>query len=169
MRLWSLHPDYLDRQGLLALWREGLLALAVLRGRTQGYRHHPQLQRFRQAAGPINSLRYYLEIVRQTAQGRGYAFNRRKLGGRIEPAPRSLSVTRGQLVFEREHLLGKLKKRSPGRLAPEKQQTIFKPHPIFRLKNGTVEGWEKGTGVGMTPKSPATKRTAPPAKVHDDG
>ena len=29
MRLWSLHPRYLDRQGLTALWREGLLARAV--------------------------------------------------------------------------------------------------------------------------------------------
>src|SRR5690606_6899395 len=42
MRLWSLHPRYLDRQGLLALWREALLARAVLRGETRGYTLHPQ-------------------------------------------------------------------------------------------------------------------------------
>jgi carboxyl-terminal processing protease len=29
MRLWSLHPKYLDAQGLVALWREALLAKAV--------------------------------------------------------------------------------------------------------------------------------------------
>jgi hypothetical protein len=34
MRLWSLHPKHLDRQGLLAVWREGLLAQEVLRGET---------------------------------------------------------------------------------------------------------------------------------------
>ena len=32
MRLWSLHPCYLDPAGLVAVWREGLLARAVLRG-----------------------------------------------------------------------------------------------------------------------------------------
>ncbi|HEU5178767.1 MAG TPA: pyrimidine dimer DNA glycosylase/endonuclease V, partial [Burkholderiales bacterium] len=32
MRLWSLHPKYLDARGLVALWREALLAQAVLRG-----------------------------------------------------------------------------------------------------------------------------------------
>jgi hypothetical protein len=37
---------YLDGRGLVALWREALLAQAVLRGRTRGYRH-PQLARFR--------------------------------------------------------------------------------------------------------------------------
>ena len=47
MRLWSVHPKYLDARGLVALWREALLAQAVLRGRTNGYVHHPQLQRFR--------------------------------------------------------------------------------------------------------------------------
>jgi len=31
MRLWTIHPKYLDRQGLLALWREALLAQKVLR------------------------------------------------------------------------------------------------------------------------------------------
>ncbi|MGP9584395.1 pyrimidine dimer DNA glycosylase/endonuclease V, partial [Micrococcaceae sp. AOP34-BR2-30] len=30
MRLWSLHPEVLDRQGLIAGWREALLAQAVL-------------------------------------------------------------------------------------------------------------------------------------------
>jgi len=47
MRLWSLHPAYLDARGLGALWREGLLAQAVLRGKTRGYRSHPQLERWR--------------------------------------------------------------------------------------------------------------------------
>ncbi len=48
MRLWSLHPKYLDRQGLLAVWREGLLAQKVLQGKTKGYKNHPQLKRFQQ-------------------------------------------------------------------------------------------------------------------------
>jgi hypothetical protein len=31
MRIWSLHPKYLDSKGLVALWRESLLAKNVLR------------------------------------------------------------------------------------------------------------------------------------------
>ena len=41
MRLWSLHPAHLDRQGLIACWREALLAQKVLAGLTTGYRSHP--------------------------------------------------------------------------------------------------------------------------------
>ena len=63
MRLWTLHPKYLDAQGLVALWREGLLARAVLRGMTKGYRHHPQLQRFRAHASPRAAINLYLEGV----------------------------------------------------------------------------------------------------------
>ena len=60
MRLWTLHPRYLDAAGLVALWREGLLARAVLRGKTRGYRHHPQLERFRCHASPRSAINRYL-------------------------------------------------------------------------------------------------------------
>jgi hypothetical protein len=49
MRIWSIHPKYLDIKGLVALWREALLAKHVLEGRTKGYRNHPQLDRFKLA------------------------------------------------------------------------------------------------------------------------
>jgi hypothetical protein len=37
MRLWSLHPQFLEPQGLVARWPEELLASGVLRGSTRGY------------------------------------------------------------------------------------------------------------------------------------
>src|SRR5690606_41710659 len=80
MRLWSVHPRYLDRQGLLALWREGLLARAVLRGKTRGYRRHPQLERFRAHASPRRAISAYLAAVHAEAAMRGYAFDRSKIG-----------------------------------------------------------------------------------------
>ena len=52
MRIWSLHPKYLDTKGLVALWRETLLAKHVLEGKTKGYRNHPQLDRFKKAQNP---------------------------------------------------------------------------------------------------------------------
>ena len=75
MRLWTLHPRYLDSQGLVALWREALLARAVLRGRTRGYRHHPQLNRFRGAPNPVTCLNAYLRIVYDESVRRGYSFD----------------------------------------------------------------------------------------------
>ena len=59
MRLWSLHPKYLDARGLVALWREALLAQAVLRGETRGYRHHPQLARF----DDVGAIAQYLSLI----------------------------------------------------------------------------------------------------------
>ena len=47
MRLWTLHPKYLDARDLVALLREALLAQAVLGRQTGGYTRHPQLIRFR--------------------------------------------------------------------------------------------------------------------------
>src|SRR5690242_17580948 len=101
MRLWSLHPSYLDGRGLVALWREALLAQAVLRGRTKGYRRHPQLDRFRAAPRPIDCIGMYLQAVRAEADSRGYAFV-----ARIHPSRGSerLAVSRGQLEYEWQHL-----------------------------------------------------------------
>ena len=47
MRLWTVHPKYLGRQGLTGLRREALLAQAGLSGLTRGYRSHLQLLRFK--------------------------------------------------------------------------------------------------------------------------
>ena len=60
MRLWSLHPKYLDTKGLVALWREGLLARKVLQGQTRGYKYHPQLERFKNHNKPVNAIDTYL-------------------------------------------------------------------------------------------------------------
>ncbi|MFI5209112.1 MAG: pyrimidine dimer DNA glycosylase/endonuclease V, partial [Gemmatimonadales bacterium] len=73
MRLWSLHPRYLDAKGLVALWREGLLAKAVLQGKTRGYRHHPQLERWMRAVDPVASMNAYLVEVWREADRRGYS------------------------------------------------------------------------------------------------
>jgi len=112
MRLWTLHPRYLDAQGLVALWREGLLARAVLRGETRGYRSHPQLARFRAHRAPRAAINTYLEMVAAEADARGYSFNRRKLGSRRRRGLK-LRATRGQLEYEWQHLLKKLRRRSP--------------------------------------------------------
>lgn len=111
MRLWTLHPRYLDPQGLVALWREALLARAVLRGETKGYQHHPQLHRFQAHSAPRSAINAYLESVLHEATSRGYSF----IGPKLVPfaIPWSLLCTTGQLRHEWQHLLKKLKLRSP--------------------------------------------------------
>ena len=113
MRLWSVHPRYLDPQGLVALWREALLARAVLRGRTRGYLHHPQLDRFRLQRRPRAAISMYLRAVHAEAVERGYSFDSAKVGTARTSA--RIPVTEGQIAFEWEHLLRKLSLRSPAR------------------------------------------------------
>lgn len=140
MRLWSLHPSYLDGRGLTALWREALLAQAVLRGRTRGYRHHPQLQRFRESGRPRAAIASYLRAVLAEAQSRGYRFDASKIGrgGRIA----TLVVTRGQLQYEWQHLRRKLASRSPAWLAGLPSVSVPRPHPLFRQVRGGIARWE---------------------------
>lgn len=141
MRLWSLHPRYLDSIGLVALWREALLGRAVLRGRTRGYRHHPQLDRFRNHGRPRNAVSLYLRAVHEEALARGYGFDRSKIGPIRESG--RLTVTRGQLDYEWAHLLAKLANRSPA--VYEKWRKIRRPdpHPLFRVRPGGIEPWER--------------------------
>ena len=142
MRLWSLHPKYLDSRGLVALWREALLAKAVLRGETKGYRHHPQLERFASHPSPRLAINAYLGSIHEEAESRGYAFDRRKIGP-VRAVSR-IPVPRGQLRHEWRHLLAKLSVRSPPAYA--KWRAVSRPshHPLFRLRPGAKASWERG-------------------------
>ena len=140
MRLWSLHPQYLDVKGLTAVWREGLLAQKVLQGGTRGYRHHPQLQRFRLQPNPVAAVAVYLSAVWVEAERRGYHFDRTKLAVSIEVA--LIPVTRGQIRYEWAHLLGKLLRRDPERYQGLLGIVEPEPHPLFSIVNGDVEIWE---------------------------
>ena len=141
MRLWSLHPRYLDAKGLVALWREGLLAQAVLSGKTRGYKNHPQLLRFKNHSRPLAALRTYLHCVCDEADGRGYSFDRSKLGRRSPVS--KIPVTSGQLRFELEHLRKKLRVRDRARYDKIRRVKTPECHPLFRSTKGKIESWEK--------------------------
>jgi hypothetical protein len=141
MRLWTLHPRYLDSRGLVALWREGLLAQAVLLGRTNGYTRHPQLQRFAAEHSPVGCLAEYLRIVQREAARRGYRFVARKISRRKWTG--QLVVTRGQMDYEWRHLRKKLAARSVDWLRTLAPLTRPEPHPLFRIVPGPVAEWER--------------------------
>jgi len=157
VRLWTLHPKYLDGQRLVALWREGLLARAVLKRETKGYRHHPQLARFRAHPTPLAAINAYLRAVAVEAESRGYAFDRKKIG----PVRRRirLRATQGQLAFERQHLLRKLRERNPQLYRLRLRVAAFEPHPLFTIVSGCVEVWERS--VAVAPDNRWTGRERP--------
>jgi hypothetical protein len=140
VRLWSLHPACLDAAGLVSAWREGLLARAVLRGVTRGYRYHPQLARFRGTKRPIVAIDTYLAALCDEADRRGYRFDRSKLGTLRTRA--RIPVTRGQVRFEWTHLAAKLRRRDRGRWSRLRAQTP-RVHPSFRIIAGRIEAWER--------------------------
>jgi len=145
MRLWTIHPKYLDPQGLVALWREALLARAVLRGQTRGYRNHPQLDRFRAHDAPRSAINAYLAAVHAEATARGYAFDKRKIGPlRLVD---SIPTTTGQIAYEWRHLMAKLAVRNP--LLRRNWRAVYVPqcHPLFTTVPGLIEPWER-TGRG---------------------
>jgi hypothetical protein len=140
MRLWSLHPSFLDAKGLVALWREALLAQHVLHGKTKGYRHHPQLQRFYECESPKEAIAAYLSEVHIEAERRGYNFDQKKIMQKFRPI--IIKVTNEQMAFEFLHLKKKLRIRDQKHLLAVKNLTV-KPHPLFYIVPGKIEIWER--------------------------
>ena len=176
MRLWSINPSYLDQKGLVALWREALLAQSVLlkgeytekkielktqNGQGKGYYttrkiktpyyNHPQLLRFKvdNFDNKMLLISTYLHEIFIEADKRGYKFDRNKIYGDMLTSPQ-LTVTKGQLDYEFEHLQQKLLKRCWNKA--HDNEVIFegiikygniKANPIFKVIDGNVESWEK--------------------------
>lgn len=153
MRLWSLHPSLLDRIGLVALWREGLLAQKVLLGATEGYRHHPQLERFRQSRNPVRTIATYLWSVADEAKERGYNFDVSKIA--MKRGKITIQVTRGQLAFEFIHLKQKLRRRDPKPQQLDEKRGEVKANPTFKTVEGPIASWERTPGTMRLKRTPA--------------
>ncbi|MCE9550900.1 MAG: pyrimidine dimer DNA glycosylase/endonuclease V [Betaproteobacteria bacterium] len=151
MRLWTLHPCYLDSRGLVALWREALLAQAVLGGHTRGYTYHPQLCRFRDTPSPMAAIATYLHAVHSEANVRGYRFNVTKILSERNAV--HIAASRGQLDYEWKHLVEKLRSRDPTWLEQFATLTEPKPHPMFLIVSGPIAEWE------VTRANPSSHRT----------
>jgi hypothetical protein len=148
VRLWTVHPKYLDAKGLVALWREALLAQKVLCGQTKGYTRHPQLLRFKSTPRPTAAIGAYLVAVYDEASRRGYRFDRTKiLNAKFRG---KISETDGQLLCEWAHLLKKLKSRDQScyRQCCSVEQPEW--HPLFQIIAGAARDWEKAPRLPKT-------------------
>lgn len=140
MRIWSLHPSYLDSKGLVALWRETLLAQKVLHGETVGYRNHPQLNRFKESGNASGAIATYLRSVAEEASARNYHFDKEKICNKSYRG--KIEVTSGQLQYEFSHLLGKLKVRDEERYNVHLGESKILVHPMFVVVKGEIAAWE---------------------------
>ena len=141
MRLWTLHPQYLDPKGLVAAWREALLAQRVLAGATRGYRNHPQLIRFQAQPESLAAIATFLTGLAEEANCRGYHFDASKILYRA--TTERIPETRGQLLFEWKHLQKKLRVRAPLVARKLRKITVPEPHPLFYIIPGNSRSWEK--------------------------
>jgi hypothetical protein len=158
MRLWTIHPQYLDSKGLVAAWREGLLAQKVLQGETRGYTRHPQLRRFQTQRAPLETIAGYLRGVANEAERRGYRFDRTRISVRTIGNGKVVE-TRGQLLFEWSHLKRKLKSRAPGNYRTCCKIDMPQAHPLFRIVAGPIRQWEKTASRRIkTNSDPSTAR-----------
>jgi len=141
VRLWSIHPSYLDSIGLVALWREALLAQKVLQGETKGYKNHPQLIRFKEADNSLEAIGSYLQTIWDEAKTRGYSFDKSKifLCNKLTRLP----ITDGQLKIEFNWLYEKLKKRSPEKYSSLLFVKEVEPNFMFDVCHGPKAFWEK--------------------------
>ena len=140
MRLWSLHPSILDRAALVACWREALLAQKVLAGGTRGYTRHPQLQRFRECADPLDAIGHFLGALRAEAAVRGYRFDGSRVL-RADAACPAIPVTDGQLAYELSHLRAKVTLRDASWLA--RLPDAARAAPSFVVVPGSIAEWER--------------------------
>jgi len=168
MRLWTLHPKYLDQKGLVACWREGLLAQAVF-GKSGPYSHHPQLERF----ASVQEISFYLVHIYAEAQKRGYNFNYANIQHPNYQFLLSIEVSLGQVVTEAYRLDQKIKERGG---TPRENITLDYPlglevHPMFsvNLTDATKASWEKSAGVApgivFTIVQTASRRLNQPVEV----
>lgn len=156
MRIWSIHPEYLDSKGLLALWRETLLAKNVLENKTKGYKNHPQLIRFKSHKNSLKAINFYLAEIHKEAKKRNYNFNKskfEKLNKKELEKLENILITDKQIEYELEHLLNKLKIRDKekykeinlkiNKFKKENKKYKIKINPLFKVKKGEIEEWEK--------------------------
>jgi hypothetical protein len=141
MRLRSIHPSYLDRQWLLAVRREWLLAKKVLAGKTKWYKQHPQLERFRLQKNPAQYIDAYLYHIYEEAKKRGYVFDKSKINH--SKTQSKISITEWQIIYEFQRLQSKLKIRTPDKHKQNKKEKSIQLHPLFVQISWPIASREK--------------------------
>jgi hypothetical protein len=148
MRLWSIHPKYLDKQGLGGAWREALLAKCVLENRTKGYTRHSQLIRFKETDNSLYYINLFLAEILFEAKKRNYKYDETKIDWNLikefkRKNKTKIPVTKEQVKYEFKHLLNKLKNRDIDRYYLFLETSNIEQNNVFNVVDGKIEKWEK--------------------------
>ena len=132
MSLCTIHPKYLDKQGLISLWREGLLAQKVLNGEVNIQLNSPLWEKLKKSQNPLRAIGAYLSFVAAEGARRGYKFSHEKI---LYPNFESyeIKVKPQDLIFEMTHLRNKLKMRDQHKWDEISKVSEVSPHPFIRL------------------------------------
>ena len=144
MRIWSLHPQYLDQKGLGGQWEEGIIAQNTLFFQEGKYLNYPVLHRVKAHQEPVAWIGMYLnEILKEANVNRGYNYNDQLIKQLKPTLP--MPVTRGQLYYEWTLLQGRLQKRDPVKMSLNDGVDInnIKANPMFYVIDGDIEDWER--------------------------
>lgn len=154
MRLWTIHPKYLDGKRLTSQWKEGIQMMHIWKeigenpepAKRLGYVSHPQVRRLSNLlvadSGLISLLLHqHLTAVHEESVQRSYSFNKKlidDLAPDCKNAPK-VYVTMGQVAYEFALMATKNNEWS--------QKVAIDPYmlcnPIFQVVSGSIESWEK--------------------------
>lgn len=140
----SISPESLDRQDLVSLWRESLLARKAIEKKNKDYENQPQLRRHKDSFNPLTNINYYLSSVHEEAQKRGYDVDAKKIA-LLKNKMKDTKVSNGQVNYEFKHILKKLEDRDYGEFSKIKEAGMgsIKTNKTFKVVQGNVESWEK--------------------------
>lgn len=146
MRIWSIHPKYLDTKRLTAQWREALLCKSILEGKTKSYTKHPQYLKLLKLKNPYQFINFFLLTIWEESQKRGYKYDKSKINlDEVKIFDNVyLDVTIEQLKYEFCHMLQKMNNDDPQYLKNIiflKKEGIIS-NPLFNSIDGNIMNFE---------------------------
>lgn len=123
MRVWDIHPGYLNRESLLGEHREVHALFSIIGNNRTGYARHPETMRWR---GSMGALVTRHDLLAQEMLLRGYRHLSPGPGVEASPWPDAyIDAPHEQLVI----LAGKYRGKDPGRIPlPGNAQQLWAQH-----------------------------------------
>lgn len=140
MSLWVVHPKYLDKQGLVSVWREGLRAQKILSGETACSSNQMLVRQFAADPQPMKAIGAYLSFIAAEGARRGYKFGHEKI-----KCPNfdetAVPLEPKDLVFEMKDLRRRLKARDKDKWRETVKVEKIEPHPGLRGSVMPMSKW----------------------------
>jgi hypothetical protein len=141
MRIWSIHPKYLDSKELLNLWNETIQAKNEFLTKFSGHFSNKQLERFLDLKNPLEAINSYMSSIYREAVKRDFSVDDSFMDWDFDDSIQ-IPVTAGQISHEISKLKSRLRERDEKKLQKLNGRTFLELHPIFYSVPGTIEEWE---------------------------